>query len=54
MGKLKYIFYISVIWMIMMAIIVFKFTDSMEVKNLQIKSLGFVIGELSKNTCGGK
>ncbi|MEK6952774.1 MAG: hypothetical protein AABX29_07200 [Nanoarchaeota archaeon] len=49
---LKYIFLISIVWAIIIGIIVFKFTDSLQVKNLQIQTLGFVVGELSKDSCG--
>ncbi len=48
---LKYVFLISIVWAIITGIIVFKFTDSLQVKNLQIKSLGFVVGELAKDNC---
>lgn len=48
---LKYVFLISIVWAIIIGIIVFKFTDSLQVKNLQIQTLGFVVGELSKDSC---
>lgn len=48
---LKYIFLISIVWAIITGIIVFKFTDTLQLKNLEIKTLGFVVGELSKDNC---
>lgn len=47
----KYIMYISIVWCIIGGLIVFQFSKNVEIKNLQIKSLGFVVGELSKNPC---
>ena len=51
MDKLKYIFYISIVWLAMLAIIVVAFTKNIEIKDLQIAGSGFVIGELSKKVC---
>lgn len=49
---LKYVMYISIVWCIIGGLVVFQFSKNVEIKNLQIKSLGFVVGELSKNPCG--
>ncbi len=51
---LKYAMYISIVWCIIGGLIVFQFSKNVEIKNLQIKSLGFVVGELSKNPCGDR
>ena len=48
---LKYVFYISIIWCAIGGLIVFQFSKNIEIKDLQIKSLGFVVGELSKTPC---
>lgn len=51
MDNLKYILYISIVWMSMLAIVVFAFTQHIEMKNVRIAGDSFVIGELSKNGC---
>ncbi len=51
MEKLKYLFYISIVWSLILAIIVFAFTKKLEIKDLRIHGSDFVIGELSKNVC---
>ncbi|HJX50452.1 MAG TPA: hypothetical protein VJ438_03245 [Candidatus Nanoarchaeia archaeon] len=48
---LKYVFLISIVWCIVGGLIVFHFSKNVEVKNLQIKTLGVVIGELTKSPC---
>ena len=48
---LKYIFWISIVWLAIGGLVVFQFSKNVEIKDLQIKSLGFVVGELSKNPC---
>lgn len=49
---LKYAMYISIVWCIIGGLIVFQFSKNVEIRDLQIKGLGVVIGELSKNPCG--
>ncbi len=51
---LRYILIISIVWAFIVGAIVFKFTDTLEIKDLQIKSMGFVVGELSKGPCNQK
>ena len=48
---LKYIFYVSIVWTILVGLIVFSFQKNIHIKNLQIQTLGFVIGELTKEPC---
>ena len=48
---LKYVMYISIVWAFITGVIVFSFQKNVEIKNLQVKSLGIVIGELTKTPC---
>lgn len=44
------IFYISITWLVIIFIIIFHYEDNITIKNIQIKNIGFVIGELSKQS----
>lgn len=48
---LKYVMYISIVWAFITGVIIFSFQKNVEIKNLQIKSLGFVVGEITKSPC---
>lgn len=48
---LKYVFLISLVWAVITGFIVFSFQKNINIKNLQVQTLGFVIGEISKSPC---